>query len=212
MKEYSRMPLLAGPLAVVLWIAGIFCITHDQPGDHATGAHILSWYRADSNWVLVGGWLFMLGCIAFVWFGSALRTRLVDAGSGQRSLATLAFAGIVGAAVSGLLIPAADIAGALNKNDIDGSTAATFHRLSDAFFVTTELAVIVPVAAISLLAWRTRVLPRWWAALGGLVAVVLAIGPIGWAALIFGLPIWTLGTAAILLWAPAARRASVATA
>ena len=209
MKEsYGRISILAGPLAVALWIAGIFCITHDQPGDHATGAHILSWYRADSNWILVGGWLFMLGCVAFVWFGSALRRRLVDAGS----LATLAFAGTVATAVSGLLIPATDIAGALNKSDIDGSTAATFHRLSDAFFVTTELAAIVPLAAVALLAWRTRVLPRWWAALGGLVAIVLAIGPIGWAGLIFGLPVWTLGTTALLLRPTVVRRAAVATA
>jgi type IV secretory pathway TrbD component len=43
------------------------------------------------------------------------------------------------------------------------------------------------------------VLPRWWAGFSGLVAVVLIVGPIGWIGLIFGLPIWTLGTSLFVL-------------
>ena len=69
----------------------------------------------------------------------------------------------------------------------------------DVFFVTAELAAIVPLGAVAVIAWRTRALPRWWAAFSGLVANVLAIGPIGWAALIFGLPAWTLGTSLFVL-------------
>ena len=42
-------------------------------------------------------------------------------------------------------------------------------------------------------------LPRWWAAFSGLVAVVLLIGTIGWLGLIFGVPIWTLGTSLFVL-------------
>ena len=37
-------------------------------------------------------------------------------------------------------------------------------------------------------------LPRWWAALTALVAVVALIGPIGWAALVWGFPVWVLVT------------------
>jgi uncharacterized protein (DUF983 family) len=32
-----------------------------------------------------------------------------------------------------------------------------------------------------------------------LIAVVIVIGPIGWAALIFGTPVWTIGTTWFLL-------------
>jgi type IV secretory pathway TrbD component len=48
-------------------------------------------------------------------------------------------------------------------------------------------------------AWRTRVLPRWWAAVSELLVIVLVVGPIGWLGLIFGLPIWTLGTSLFVL-------------
>ena len=62
----NRLWALAGPLAVVLWVAGIALINHDAPGEHATGSQILAWYRSDSDSVVLGGWLFMLGCLGFV--------------------------------------------------------------------------------------------------------------------------------------------------
>jgi hypothetical protein len=51
----------------------------------------------------------------------------------------------------------------------------------------------------ALLALRTRFLPGWWGWFSIVLAVLLVIGPIGWAALIFGLPLWTLGTTWFLL-------------
>ena len=52
--------------------------------------------------------------------------------------------------------------------------------------------------AVSILALKTAALPKWWSWFGILLAVVLVIGPIGWAGLIFGVPIWTLGTTGLL--------------
>ena len=48
-------------------------------------------------------------------------------------------------------------------------------------------------------------LPKWWAVFSGLLAIVLLIGPIGWIGLIFGIPIWTIGTTLILTPAPRPR-------
>ena len=45
-----------------------------------------------------------------------------------------------------------------------------------------------------------------------LVAVVLVIGPIGWAGLIFGLPVWTLGTSLFVLLGRPQPRTSMAPA
>ena len=67
-------------------------------------------------------------------------------------------------------------------------------------------------AGAAVLAFRTKVLPQWWAALMVLVAVVLVIGPIGWAGLIFGLPVWTLGTSVMLLRSNGARRSEAVSA
>jgi len=188
----NRLWALAGPLTVALWIVGLALLTSHQPGDHASGSDILAWYKAHTDTILLGGWLFMIGCVGFVTFVAGLRRRLGEA-------AQLAVAGAAIAALSGMLMAAVDVAGGLDKKDIVPATAATFHHAVDIFFISAELAAILPVAAVAIVAWRTRALPRWWAAFSGLVAVVLIVGPIGWIALIFGLPVWTLGTSLIVL-------------
>ena len=104
------------------------------------------------------------------------------------------------------------IAGGIDKNEIPPATAATFHHSVDIFFVGAELAAILPLAAVAIVAWRTRVLPRWWAAFAGLVAAVLVVGPIGWLGLIFGVPLFTLGTSLFVLLGSSARMQAAAAA
>jgi hypothetical protein len=209
----NRRWALFGPLAIVLWVVGIVLLSKNGPADHATGSDILAWYKSDTNRILFGGWAFMLGCLSFVTFISGVRVRLAAAVGEGSQLPGLALAGAAIAGVAGMLTAAVDVAGAVDKNDIDPATAAAFHHSVDIFFLCAELAAILPLAAVAIVAWRTRVLPRWWAAFGGLVAVVLFIGPIGWLGLIFGVPLWTLGTSLFVLlrsrerWQPAASAA-----
>ena len=119
----------------------------------------------------------------------------------------------IASGLAGMLTAAVDVTGGLDKKDIGPATAATFHHAVDLFFVTTELAAVLPLAVVAVVAWRTRALPRWWAAFSGLVAVVLLSGPVGWLGLIFGVPIWTLGTSLfVLLGSPARMRAAAAAA
>lgn len=193
----NRRWALVGPLAVALWVIGIILINKNGPADHASGSEILAWYKSDSDTIVLGGWLFMLGCLGFVTLVAGLRVRLVEAAGRASQLPMLALVGAAMAGLAGMLTAAVDLAGGIDKNDIDPATAATFHHSVDIFFVGAELAAILPLAAVAILAWRTRVLP--WAAFSGLVAVVLLIGPIGWLGLIFGVPIWTLGTSLFVL-------------
>ena len=211
MSTYRRWALV-GPLTVALWVVGIILINKNGPADHASGRQILAWYKSDSDTIVLGGWLFMLGCLGFVTFVSGLRVRLVEAVGRASQLPALALVGAAMAALSGMLTAGVDLAGGIDKNDIDPAIAATFHHSVDIFFVGAELAAILPLAAVAILAWRTRVLPRWWAAFSGLVAVVLVIGPIGWLGLIFGVPIWTLGTSLFVLLGSRARMRAAAAA
>lgn len=209
----NRRWALVGPLTVVLWIVGLALYQHNAPGQHATGGDILAWYKAHTDSILLGGWIFMIGCLGFVVFVSGLRERLAAALGAPSQLPGLAFAGAAMAAAFGMLTAATDVAGGVDKKDIEPSTAAAFHHATDIFFISAELAAIVPLAVVAVVAWRTRILPRWWAVFSGLVAVVLVIGPVGWIGLIFGLPIWTLGTSLfLLLRTPERMRAAAAAA
>ena len=215
LTRFERLSaLITGPLAVALWIAGLVVgqgLTDKLP-DRASDPQVLAWLHDNKNLVIVGGWLFMSGCIAFIWFAGVLRTRLAAAEGGAHTLSTIAYAGAVGAAIFGIGTQA-ELAAAINATDVTAPTAGVFHHLGDLFFVGAELTLIVPMLAVALLAFRTAVVPRWWGAASALIAVVLWIGPIGWAALIFATPLWVLGTTVILTRESSGRRtAAVVTA
>jgi hypothetical protein len=197
----ERASALAGLLAVVLWIVGLVVTNamSDKIPHHPTDQQLLTWVQGNTNSILLGGWLFMVGCISFVWFAAVLRGRLAAAEGGSAVFANLSFGGAVAGAVFGILTAAGDVGAAINKNDISAATAGTLHNGSDAFFVGAELSAILFFAGAAVVALRTGALAKWWAFLAILVAVVLLIGPIGWAGLIFGLPTWTLGTTFVLV-------------
>ncbi|HEX3686019.1 MAG TPA: hypothetical protein VHU60_00420, partial [Gaiellaceae bacterium] len=195
----NRRWALVGPLSIVLWVVGIILINNNGPADHSTGAQILAWYKSDSDTIILGGWLFMLGCLGFVTFVSGLRVRLAEATGPGSQLPGLALAGAAMAGVCGMLTAGVDLTGGIDRNDIDPGTAATLHHSVDLFFVGAELAAILPLAAFTIVAWRTRIVPRWWAGFSALVAIVLIVGPIGWLGLIVGMPLWLLGTSLFVL-------------
>lgn len=213
LNRFDRLSaLVTGPLAVVLWIAGLVVaqgMTDKLPGK-ATDTQVLAWLQDNKNLAIVGGWLFMTGCLAFIWFATVLRTRLAAAETDDHTLSTLAYAGAVAAGIFGIGTQA-DIGAAINASEVSAPTAGMFHHLGDLFFVGAELTLMLPLVAVAILAFRTAVLPRWWGVFSGLVAVVLWIGPIGWAALIFGTPLWVIGTTILLVRSPRANRTAVVT-
>ena len=210
MNRFDRLTaLVTGPLAVAFWIAGLVVgkgMTDHLPSK-ATDPQVLAWLHANKNTVIVGGWLFMTGCLAFMWFAGVLRTRLAAAESDGHTLSTIAYGGAVAAAVFGIGTQA-DLGDAINASDVSAATAGAFHHLGDLFFVGAEISLIAPMAAVAILAFRTGVVPRWWGVFSALIAVVLWIGPIGWAALLFGTPLWVLGTTFLLVRRPEPRRAT----
>lgn len=210
----NRPLLVPAVLAIGLWIGGLVVINKfsDKIPHHPTDAQLLTWIQGNKNPVIMGGWLWMIGCLAFLWFAALLRPRLAEAEGGQHTYTTLAFTGAAVAAVFGLLVQAGDLGSAINQSSISAATAGTLHNASDMFFVGAELALIPFFAGVAVVAFRTGVLPKWWAAFSVLIAVVLVIGPIGWAALIFGTPVWLLGTSLIVGSKPRGERRPLAAA
>ena len=186
--------------SVVLWAAGLFIAVGmtNEPNDNASDQQFLTYVQHHDNAIIAGSWLFMVGCITFICFGAFLRDRLMRYEGGSGIGSSIAYAGTIGFGVTGLGIFAPKASAAIAANDISAATAATVFHLTDAFFMSAELMAILPTAAVAAIALRTGVLPKWWAAVSGLLALVLLIGPIGWAGLIFGMPLWTLVTGCLL--------------
>jgi hypothetical protein len=204
--KWERLSLLAGALAVPFWIAGVALVSNYAKG--SKGPKILASYQHHSNGILAAGLLWSLGVILFVWFLSSLRSHYVAAEGGTGRLASLAWSGGLIASAIAFLIPAADEAAAVNKNDIDASGASVLHHISDGFFIASEYSLSVLFFASAILALRYGTLPKWLGWFSALIGVVLLIGPIGWAAFIFATPIWTL-IVSILLWRRAEQPARI---
>jgi hypothetical protein len=189
-SKWERWATLSGVFAVVFWVLGVILVSSKAKGDK--GPEALASYHQHSDGILVGGLLWSIGVLLFIWFLASLRSHFLAAEGQPGRLSTLAFGGGIAAAVIAMLIPVADEVGALNKNDIDASGAAVLHHFSDAFFVATEYMLPVFFFSSAILALRHGALPKWLGWFSVLIGIVLLIGPIGWAALIFATPIWVL--------------------
>ena len=97
-----------------------------------------------------------------------------------------------------MLTAAGDVSSAINKDDITATAVGTLHNSSDMFFVGADPAMILFFLGCAVVALRTRVLPKWWAIVAIVIAVVLVIGPIGWAGVFRAMPLWLLGTSWLL--------------
>jgi hypothetical protein len=160
---------------------------------------MLAIYQHNANRILVASWLFMLGCVCFLWFAGALRARMTEAEGGRHTFTGITFGAAVASVVFAIGTMAGPVAVAINKKHVSAATAGALTHISDMFFVGAELTLIAMFAAAAVVAFRTGLFPKWWAILMWIVAVVLVIGPIGWAAVIFAVPIWTLGTTFMLM-------------
>jgi hypothetical protein len=195
---WERLAALSGVVAVVLWVIGVVLEeVSNLPGEDPN--EILSWFQDESNTILSGAFIFMLGSLFFLIFVGALRVRLVRAESESAFLSAIAFgAGLVVAALT-LLIPGPNLAGALAEDDLTPEAAQALTVVDDAFFVGAELAAALLLVATGLAILRYGALPRWVAWISFLFALWLLIPPIGWAGLLVGVPLWTM-IVAVLLW------------
>lgn len=202
--RFERFSALAGVLAVVLWVVGGAIIGGGHVGlpggvPEEGADDVLAHFRENEDAVVSGGWLFMLGSLAFLWFAGILRGRLLRAEGGTGTFTSISFAGGVATGIFALGIPTGGVVAALGIDEMGAPEAAALNAVEAAFFIGAELSAIVLLAATAVVTLRTGVLPRWWAGASILLAVWLVIGPIGWIGLLAGLPVWTIATSLMLL-------------
>ena len=201
MERLERLAPLTGVLAVALWVAGVVLLDSDLPGDRAPGSEIAAWFDSKSGTILLAVTFFGIGSAAFMWFLGTLAARL-RASSGDGRLPSIML--VAGAASIALVTmgPGSYAAGALAYSSLDRTlqpgAAEVLYVLGQGFFVVAEFVAVAFMAAAGLAILRSALVPAWlgWACL--VLAVVLAITPIGWAALYLGIPLWTLVTGIFL--------------
>lgn len=197
----ERWSTWTGPAAVVLWVISVIIVNSGAvPREDASEAEYLLYVKNEATTIMAGGWTFMAGCVAFLWFAVVLRERLAAAEGGSRRFSTAAFVGAVLVGALMMLTPAGEIAAAIvaEEQAISGSAVAALRHLGEAYLSAATFAATLLTVGSAVVALRTRLFPRTWAWLTAAFAVVLMIGPVGWAALLLGLPVWVLATTVLL--------------
>ena len=143
----------------------------------------------------------MLGCLAFLWFAVVLRERLAAAEGGSRTLSNVAFVGAATVGAFMMLTPGPEIAAAIiaEEQEVSASAAAAMRMLPEAFLVAAALSAILLMLGSGIVTLRTRIFPKVWAWFSFLLALLLVIPWIGWAALLLGLPVWVIVTTVFVL-------------
>jgi hypothetical protein len=196
----ERFGLVAGGLAAVLWVVSLFVLEGaGNPADPSAGNEIAEFYRDERTAILIAATVHVLGGFLFLWFVAALRPVLDAA----RSPSWLTTATLVGGTAGGAMMLAMtggqSTGATTDKELLTADTAIVFWRLAHGFFIAAEIALALFLMALSILALRRFALPRWLGWFGLVVTILLLIPPIGWAALLFLLPIWLI-IASVILW------------
>jgi hypothetical protein len=200
-RAWERWAPLAGVAAVVLWVIGILFDPGIPDLFVATGQEWLTFVSGNEGGILTSRLLLLIGDFLFMLFLGTLRTRLFAAEAEPRHWTAIAFGG--GIATAAMLIATSTpvLAAAAAADGLEPSAAQALGVVEYAFFVGAEIAGAVLLVATGMLAIRTAVLPTWlgWASQVVALLMLIVIGPIGFIAIVIGLPLWVL-VVSILLW------------
>jgi len=199
---------IAGVLAAVTFVIGLILVSN-SPDNNDTDAQVVAWYADHGHrlGVLIGAYFLAFCGLFFLWFVSGLRQRLRAAEGPGGRLANVALGGAilfvgmlwVGAAALGA-IPGAESLG--DSSPLSTADIARFVPSIGfgAILIFGAFGAIAMIDATSIVAMRTGILPKWFAWLGFVAAIVLLF------AVIFlpmvALPIWLLAASYVFFKLP----------
>lgn len=192
--RWQRWAPASGIAYVVLSLVGTFLVplASDEFSNTDPDEEILSFFADSGNRALefVSVALIAFAVLFFLWFVSTLRDRLRAVEPEPKGLSALAFG--AGVASAALLMAALSVFGAIpaavDETDrfvLDPNLARVIENVSFLLFVGSTMVASVLVAATSVLALRTAVLPRWLGWVGMAVALALLVA-------VFFVPIFAL--------------------
>lgn len=170
----ERLAAATGILFVVLFVASLFAPGEGPPSLGDSNGEILAFFGENHRALLISVILGGLALVAFLWFLGSVGAALRNAGEAR--LAAVAFGGgIVTSALAGLsLVIQATLTFRLSVDAPQIAKALYEMRFLTETIIGFPVAVLV--GAVSLAAWRSRVLPQWFGLAGFLVAAIVLVG------------------------------------
>lgn len=201
MHRWERYAPLSGIGAVVLWVLGSFLLEKNDRPDGKDTAAFVAWVEENDTALLAGSIVFGFGVLFFVWMLGSLRATLVAAEGDPGRLGSIAFGSGIATSICLMALYLPHAQAAFDHANISDTSVDALVHVGDAFFAGVQLFSIPLLLATGLatLRLRHRPLPRWFGWVSLLLALVLAVPPVGWLGVFVGLPLWVL-LASVLLY------------
>jgi hypothetical protein len=195
-SRWEHYAALGGIWFVVLTVIGAF-LPGAPPSTNDSAAKIAKYFSDHSGGVEIGLFLSGLGIIGLLWWFGSLWRLMTDAEGGRPRMAVVALAGLSLGAALALTSGAVTSAVALQHNDV-GDGAKFFYILSIVLIAAAGFGIVVHIAAVTSLSYRTKLFAPWINVIGWIAALLFLIGTIGTAsdASAFG----PIGLFAFLVW------------
>jgi hypothetical protein len=165
---------------VVLFFVAAYLVYGSQPKLGASAGELVSFYDGDRTRILIAAVIFGFAVLNLMWFASAIRTTLVEAGQGGWATSATASS----AAIGGVLLVVMAVSAALTYS-IRGAEGAVFASgLNDLVwtgFVLSSFPRAMLVMSGSFGMWRAGIISNGLFAAGVLCVVLGVLGGTTWA-------------------------------
>src|SRR5215207_2092529 len=178
-RRWETLAPLSGILAVLLFIAAFIVhdVIADTPDGDAPALAFSRYYQEEDGSIWGGGILVSLSAVSFFWFVGALRAALHAAEGALGRLAGTAFAGGLAMIVLLLASIGTQVSAAILVSERDQpiapEVAVGYWFSGDGLFLGAFYGAAVLVGATAVVALRTGVLPRWFAWVSLVLALLL---------------------------------------
>ena len=196
---------LAGIAAAITFVVGVAAAAN-SPDSGDSSAKIVAWYADHGHrvGVIIGAFILAFFGLFMLWFTAGVRERLRAAEGPGGRLGDVALGGGI-LCVASVWMGAAALAAIPAGVSLGGSPQLTNADLArfvpsvgfGAILLFGMFGAIALIDAVSIVIWRTGLLPRWLAVLGFVCGVILLFGVVFLP--MVALPIWLIAASVAML-------------
>jgi hypothetical protein len=178
-SKWERYAALGGIWFVVLNVVGAF-LPGTPPASDDSAAKIANYFSDHADAIKCATLLLGLGFIGLLWWFGSLYRRMSEAEGGRPRMAVVALAGL--ALAGSMALVAAAILSTVALRIDDGGVAASakfFYIMQLVLFAVAGFGIVVHIAAVTSLSWRTKLFASWINVVGWIAALFFLIGTLG---------------------------------
>jgi len=178
-SKWERYAALGGIWFVALNVVGAF-LPGTPPASDDSATEIAKYFSDNADKIQCASLLLGLGLIGLFWWFGSLYRRMTDAEGGRPRMAAVALGGLSVAATLALVAAAtlSTVALRIEDSGVAGS-AKFFYIMQLVFFSAAGFGIVIHIAAITSLSWRTKLFASWINIIGWIAALFFLIGTLG---------------------------------